>query len=460
MTPRALLLAVLLIVGAPFQLWAHPKLKRAIPSAGDTVHTTLTEVRLAFDEAVEAAVSTLVLLYPDGTRIGLQVQYGDPRIKTVLTAPLTQSLGPGPYTLEWKVAGGDGHPVRGRIGFVIAATRTPQTPSTETAGEPSTLPTAMVSTDAGPGVDTIPYILVRWFTFASLLVLIGVVGFRHLVMTLLRHRSEPAYLVVTNHSGRRLLVLGIGAVAVLLVSAGARLLTQAAAMRDPGEAVSSQAVATMLLQTVWGWGWLLQVGASLLGLLGFRLVCRGSTGGWIVVGAATVLLAFTPALSGHAVAAELWQPVPLISDGLHVLGAGGWLGTLFVLLLAGLPAVAQADQVQARSVLADLVNAFSTIALACASLVVLTGVFAAWIQVGTLPALWESGYGRTLLLKLAVLAGVVATGAYNWLIVRPALKAGPSTTTLRQSAILEILIAGAVLAITAVLVATSPPRGS
>ncbi len=155
-----------------------------------------------------------------------------------------------------------------------------------------------------------------------------------------------------------------------------------------------------------------------------------------------------------------WQPLPILADGLHVLGAGGWLGTLLAILLAGIPTAWQAGPSQRGAAVAELVNAFSPVALACAGLAAVTGLFAAWVHLGTLPALWQSTYGRTLLVKLAVLSVVAATGAYNWRRVRPALGGDPATARLRRSASLELAVAAAVIAITAVLVATPPPTES
>lgn len=458
-TWREISLALLLVFGFTPPLWAHPKLRRSMPAAGDTVRGRLGEVQLAFDEPVEPAISTLALLAPDGERIVLQPRYAGPDTRTVLVAPVGRPLTPGEYTLAWKVAGGDGHPVRGRFSFVVAASASnAPKPSAEPPTNSSHHPATSFPDDSGSGLNSLPYVLVRWLTFTSLLVLIGVLGFQQVVLRLVRRRAASTHLALAAPGQARAAVVGLGAAILLLVSAAARLAAQAVAMQDPGEAITGGKVAAMLLHTVWGWGWLLQVGAGGLALISFLQVRRGKQHGWVGALAATVILAFTPALAGHAAAVDRWQPLPVLADGLHVLGAGGWLGTLFVLLLAGLPATMQLEPSQGRTALADLVNAFSPVALVCAGLATATGLFAAWIHLGTLPALWQSAYGRTLLLKLAVLAGVAATGAYNWRVVRPSLAKVPATGPLRRSAGLELLIATIVIAITAILVATPPPR--
>lgn len=93
----------------------------------------------------------------------------------------------------------------------------------------------------------------------------------------------------------------------------------------------------------------------------------------------------------------------------------GWIGGLLVLLAAGVPAAMRLEREERGLAVAVLMNGFSPTALAFAGTLMLTGLFAAWLHMGSIAALWESGYGRTLLLKLVVLSGVFATGAYNGL---------------------------------------------
>jgi putative copper export protein len=90
-------------------------------------------------------------------------------------------------------------------------------------------------------------------------------------------------------------------------------------------------------------------------------------------------------------------------------------------------------------------------------LVAVTGVVAAWAHLGALPTLWQSEYGRVLLLKLGVLTVVAAIGAYNWRIVRPSMGDERGAMRMRRSAVLELSVGALLLAVTAVLVVTPPP---
>jgi putative copper export protein len=106
---------------------------------------------------------------------------------------------------------------------------------------------------------------------------------------------------------------------------------------------------------------------------------------------------------------------------------------------------------------AALVQGFSPTALLFAGILVTTGVISAWLHLGHIAALWTSPYGQTLLLKVGIFSGVAVVGAYNFLRVRPALGARTGAERLRRSGTIELLLALAVLVVTAVLVAMPPP---
>ena len=107
--------------------------------------------------------------------------------------------------------------------------------------------------------------------------------------------------------------------------------------------------------------------------------------------------------------------------------------------------------------LAAMVAAFSAIAIAFVSIVVITGLIASWIHLGSFSALTASRYGKTLLVKLAVVVVVAAAGHFNWRHLGPALKGGEGSARLQRSAAFELAAALLVLAVTAALVATPLP---
>lgn len=140
----------------------------------------------------------------------------------------------------------------------------------------------------------------------------------------------------------------------------------------------------------------------------------------------------------------------LVAAGfVHVLGAGAWIGggmmlAVAVLMRAAAPAAA------------NVVRAFSPWALGGAAALAVTGLVAAWANLADPLAPWGSRYGRLLLLKLAGVAVVVLLGALNWKRLGPASSTAPGNAALRRSLWLEVLVALAVLGVTAILVAVSP----
>lgn len=487
----ALWVGTLLLTGtAPSS--AHGVLQRSVPAAGAHLSAAPTQLRLTFNERVELAMARLVLVGPGG-----EVVLGPlslvPDSNRIVVAPILGRLSGGSYTVRWQVAGADGHPVRGEYAFVIAPGATGVAPDPGPAApgqaavppehhDPSSLP-------SGPGFDAESplYAAIRWLTYLALVGVIGAVAFRFAVLLPLERRDDAATASVIEPAARAAAEIGLAAASLLALAAVLRLLAQSYAMHGSG-VLDSRLVGTMLSRTLWGWGWVLQVVATAIALLGFSRARRHVTapavaapeveaGGeeddldvapelasrsprtltaWAIAAASVPLLALFPALSGHAASAPRWGLLTVIADMLHVIGAGGWIGGLFLLLFAGVRAAQRLESADRGPAVGALVGAFSPTALAFAGLLTVTGGIAALVHLGSIPALWGSGYGRTLMLKLGLLTVVFGTGAYNWRRVRPALGNVAGTRRLRGSATVEIAVGVLVLAVTAVLVATAP----
>ncbi len=470
---RALCAASALLLLAPGLALAHLGLSRSTPGKGAHLSTAPRELRLTFTEPVEIAVVRLRLLGPAGAEVPISAvrQAGDSA--RVLIADVTGSLEAGPHTIEWQVIGKDGHPVRGTIAFVIAPGATglgPLPGDVPAAGDPAASATAPAGDDTlsahhdptslpmGDGFDAASagYVIVRWLQFTALLAAIGAVVFSFAVLGRLRRTETQGDIIPAMRS--RAAAVGFWASVSLLGVVFLRLYAQSLAMHGPGEALSGTFIATMLMNTVWGWGWMLQVSAAMLAITAFALARRRRSMGWPLAAVACLALAATPALSGHAAATPGLTGLAIASDTLHVIGAAGWLGSLLLLLAVGIPVAMRLDEGSRGPAVARLVNAFSPTALMFAGLAGLTGVFAAWLHIGVSSALWESDYGQMLLRKLVVLSVVLATGAYNWLKVKPTLGNDIGARRIGRSAAVELAVGVVVLIITAVLVATPPPR--
>ena len=100
---------------------------------------------------------------------------------------------------------------------------------------------------------------------------------------------------------------------------------------------------------------------------------------------------------------------------LHVIAAGAWPGGLLPLAL--LLMQARRDPNVVSSVL-RVTRRFSRLSVAAVGMLALSGLLNSIGLVGTLSALWPSVYGRLILCKGTLLAGMVGLGAVNRRMIR------------------------------------------
>lgn len=481
---RHLVLAALLLA-LPATAHAHGRLKSSNPASGARLSQVPRQLRLDFTEDPALTFSSIRLLAPDGREVELgSVGYAADSRRS-LVAPVSAVLSPGTYTVMWQIAGDDGHPVRGRYQFTLATgaveaeARPPSgtIPRSETSATDSSMqgmhhdPASMPESEEF-GVESPAYVAIRWLQFVALLLVIGAVTFHLFVLGTMQHDptvTNPSVLALRTAADSRAAGVGHVAAMVLVATLVLRLVAQGYAMHGRQGAIDLSLMSPMLRSTTWGWGWLLQLAGIVLAGVGLHkareragaLEGAGShgrlehrPGWWRLAAVGAVLLAFSPGLSSHAASSPTLRSLAMLADGLHVLGASSWLGTLAIVLFAGLSVVVTRPAVQGGAFVRDLINAFSRVALVSAGVAMITGVFSAWLHVGTVPNLWGTRYGITLLVKLGVLGIVALTGFYNWRFVQPRLGTPEATVQLRRSATVEVAVAVLVLLVTAVLVAS------
>lgn len=447
---------------------AHGKLQSSSPAAGSTIARAPTELRLKFTETPELTFTTLQLVGPTGAPVLLgRVGYAADSRRAIVAA-IREPLIPGTYTVLWQMAGPDAHPIRDRFTFTLQPATVDTPGVVGVTGPVAAPPFVAPATDSpaqaahhspmnmpeGPdfGVESPLYVFVRWLQFIALITVIGAVAFRGLVLGFLRRKQDPDSPMLGD-AERGAARVAHAAAGVLLLTLVMRLFAQSYAMHGGQSYLDAGQLGMMLRDTLWGWGWLLQ--AVGIGIAGFGLHrAKNGKGGWALATVGAVLLAFTPGIAGHASSVPRLRPLAMLADGVHILGASGWLGSLLMVVVAGIPAAMRLDHHHRGRGIADVVNAFSPTALVFAGIVGTTGVFAAWLHLGTVPALWQTQYGKTLMLKLGILSVVAATGAYNWLVVKPHLGRVEGGAKIRRSAIVELAVGVLVIAVTAVLVAT------
>lgn len=308
----------------------------------------------------------------------------------------------------------------------------------------------------GPGLAGV---VIRWTFYLSIVGAVGTVAFRLLVITQLPPDPEVADAVA--RAIRRSWVLAWLAAGLGVLVLPARLWDQSVRLFGAG-ALEASNLTDLLFRSAWGGGWIIQAGLLLLFVVGAVAARPGgrTRRGWWVMGAAALGLTVVPAVSGHAWEVDAGRRWTVANHALHLLGAGGWIGGLGTLLLAGLPAARRAPGAEGagrRPLLAGLVDGYSRLALGAVTLAVGAGLVNAWIHLDGVAQLITTAYGRTLLLKLGLVAGALALAFYSRQNVRPSLEETPRAGLLRIPATLELLLALGALAVVAALVAVDVP---
>jgi putative copper resistance protein D len=242
--------------------------------------------------------------------------------------------------------------------------------------------------------------------------------------------------------------VGAGASGLLLIGLALVFTAQLLAFNLPPDPMLPDARA--LIGLPWGRVFSVQSVLALLTAVGFLGAGRPG-GSWALLALLALALAVTPAFAGHA-GADDPKALSVAADAVHVLCAGLWLGTLAALALTSRP-----FRPESAPLLLRRVRRFSKLGLTAAPVLLLSGSASAWLRLGRLGELWGSTYGRVLLVKLVVFAGVALAGLFNWRRATPQLAASGDPEVLRRSMRNELLLALAVVVITALLVTTPPP---
>jgi copper transport protein len=432
---------------APATASAHATLLRSDPGAGAVLNASPAQLTASFSEPLNPKLSKLTLTGPDGKVI--RAHKLSTGTQELLLRPASE-LAQGVYQVHWhSVSADDGHVLDGSYYF----------------GVQSAAPAGARESQGGPLAGSgWPRALLRGAFDGALLIFCGGV---FNAMLLARGRKPAAWLLpgATNSSGTETVAgvvagrverlwsrtLLVGCVAVL--AAVASTLTEAA---TAGQGLSGTALHAFLLVDLSG-----QARLTLVAALALAVLCAAR--GMIRVSAGLAVLALTAlAFSGHADSAHP-RAVALGSDLAHLIAAAVWLGGITLIALAWLPHIAKLDQHARRVVMRDVLARFGRVALPAVLALAAFGAVNAIIELGSLTALWEQSYGQVLIVKVVLVAGILAASYLHAIRIRPRLlRAGLDgpVADRRHWRLLaaEPLLAGGVVLAAAVLVALAPPN--
>ncbi len=409
----ARLLAVALVVVFPLVsvrvALAHASLVKADPAPGSIFKVSPDRVTIWFAEPVEPRFSSIQVLDAQAGRVDgedVAVDGRDPTMMSVSLHPLSN----GTYTVIWKtVSEVDGHATGGYYVFSV--------------GENSGGAVAVPPPQPPPGPSPLEPVM-KWLVFLGALGLVGRLGFDILVLraTFRGSGARDSYAKLGARLESRLPGLILLSAGLALAGSIGQLAVQAAAVQGlPWYEVAGGTMLAVVNETTWGHVWLWRVGlllaagaAGVVGVKSGRMSLRAVSLG---LGA---LALFTLSLVSHAVGAAGIGTEAVFSDYLHLLAEAFWVGGLFF-LASTLPLISRSLSRDDRGAfLSSLTRRFSPLALLSVGTLIITGSFAAWVEVGSLPAL-RTQYGTLLLIKAGLIVPLLALGALNSFRVRPRL---------------------------------------
>ncbi|MFE7481795.1 copper resistance CopC/CopD family protein [Streptomyces sp. NPDC057552] len=371
---------------------AHAALTGSDPQDGAVVATAPKEVTLTFSEAIAVGDGSIRVLDPSSKRAdtgaepkdlsdGSTVRYG---------VDLHPGLPDGTYTVAWQAISADSHPISGAFTFSI--------------GAPSETTVALPSEEVGGGPVGTVYGIARYAAYAGFVLLAGGAAFV-LGCWPGGARARPMQRLVV----RGWLTLTAATLAMLLLRnpytgsgkfADAFDLDGLQAVLDtkPGAALVSRLLllgaAALFIAVLFG-TYARREDAVEKKDLTFGLAVGGT-----VVAAG---IAATWAMSEHA-STGIQTAIAMPVDVLHLLAVAAWLGGLVALLVA---------LYRTPDIGSSAVRRFSRVAFASVVVLAATGIYQSWRQVGSWSALTGTRYGQLLIIKVVLIAVLLAVAWFS-----------------------------------------------
>jgi copper transport protein len=391
---------LILLIGGPAPASAHAFLVTSDPVAGAILPDQPDEIRLTFSERLEPDATSAALFDHLGAEIGGSSYRIENEVDLILTLP--PGLPNGTYSVVYRnLSRDDGHPARGHLPFTIgtgADLRPVASPAMldDWNGAPDWLRTGS-----------------RWIAYTGLLSTLALWPIWSIVIAPALGR-RPGALRTAIGTVRKVTFV---AFTIAMVGNFAALVSQALERDD----AFIDALTATLFDTRFGELWLFRM--LLLGLLAttFTVVSWArpfrSREPSVIAFVLSLGLALPFSLNSHAAAQVSGRTFAIAADLLHLISAGLWGGGSLLLAAVLWNLRKHLDRAQFRQVLIAHVPRFSAVAIAAWILLIVSGAYAAWLQIGNLDAARATAYGNAFLLKVGIAAVLLAFGATQFAVI-------------------------------------------
>lgn len=210
---------------------------------------------------------------------------------------------------------------------------------------------------------------------------------------------------------------------------------------------------TMITTTDYGHAGCITLGA-MVAILVFRVVPNlGAAREWLVL-AALAVFAVTRASMGHA-GEDGWWTGAMASEAMHLVAIGVWAGVVFV---SAWTAVGSTEFGLPLAGTSRYLESMSQAAMAAVVVILVTGIFNAWLRIGTPSNLLHGLYAGALVVKVTLVGIALLMGGYNKFFgMRDASKSNLGVQRVKFVLQCESILLFAVLVAAAVMTSQQPP---
>jgi copper transport protein len=436
---RALLisvpLALLAMLLLPAVASANSSLLRSNPVGNALLSAPPQRVQMWFTEDLNPVFSTAVVVNAANKR----VDNGDARVSssdpTEMDLTLAANLPPGVYVVIYRSDSAvDGYTLRGSFLFTV------ENPD----GSAPTL-----SPGAHPGANVLGGTLTGQYTgqidgptFFDLVMVtlvelgavfwVGAQLWLNFVLQLSAEKHPEERELNERVEQRFAKWFSLPTLLVLLIANIGVLIGQAIFLTggDWGQALAPQLLAQLATTGRFGVFWLLReaviVLAALIAL--FMLVWRNlpgllkSTLPLVNLLLGTVLfIAITMSGSTATVGSNV-LPLAIVVDWLHLLAAALWIGGMLYIAAIYLPVLRRRNTAEQARSLTTLLPFFTPLVIAGIIILTITGPFNATFHMTSWSQLLDTAYGRTLLVKIVLVGGLLITSVLQMGLLQPRVK--------------------------------------
>ncbi|GHO83813.1 hypothetical protein KSZ_18190 [Dictyobacter formicarum] len=357
----------------------HASLLRAEPAANSVLAAPPSRLRLTFSEPVQPIGQTITILSPSGQQLAHgAVTISDDQVQMSIDAHTK-----GSYLVSWQVLSQDTQPVSGKYVFSVGRVAGPWA----NTGEQEQLPLQYTALQVG----------IQLLHFLGYALGFGTLAFLWLII-------YPLHLPTIEDVQQRLLQLTKYGLGALFLAEPLALLVQSLSLAS-SQGLSFEVISG-LLSTQFGWLLSLRLGAALLLWIGVGVVQQGEKRGVLFACAIGIVLSLIDSLGSHATSSRApW--LSLLAHMIHLMAMGMWVGGL-----SSLFALWRHQKLfTQRSV---LLTRFGYLAATAVAELFISGLVLSWLQIAHISSLFNTIYGRALLIKIIVfLIVVVSIGIYQ-----------------------------------------------